>query len=133
MPIKSHIEASLVVTVVSGEVTADEVLREQARLRGAPGFSPRLDQLIDALGVTGSRVDGAQMRRIVAETVFDPGTRRAVVVHPGFAFGQGRMYEQLHEARGGTVRLFHTVEEARAWLETVRECGRPSPPGPLSR
>jgi len=73
MPIQSRIEPHLVHIIVRGSVTAEEILAEQARLRSSPGFAPDLPQLIDALHVTGSTVDGPQMRRIAAQTVFSPG------------------------------------------------------------
>jgi hypothetical protein len=89
-------------------------LRNDARARGLP-------LLVDHSDLDASSLSGDDVRKI-GQSVLSfhrsmHAPRRAVVVASSFAFGLTRMaHAQLGSAGDQTVKVFRSVEEARAWL-----------------
>jgi hypothetical protein len=83
-----------------------------------PDFDPSFSQLLDLTEVTKVDVDAEVIRTPAQTSVFSLGARRAFVADNPVMFGFARMFEMLHETRGGAgVQVFRSRDEALRWLE----------------
>jgi hypothetical protein len=118
MPIESRIDPGrrLVVTVAEGTLTGDEVRANQRSLDADPAFDPGYDHLFDLSGVSELRVPSDQLRELAAVTLFEPGSRRAVVAPEDVMGALVRRYGSLRDLSDEALRVFRTLREALAWL-----------------
>lgn len=119
MPIESRFdsERNLLITVAEGYVTADEIRDHQRTLASNPDFDPDADHLFDLSRVTDFEVDPGRIRHIASVAIFSKTSRRAMVAPEDVLFGLSRMYSGYRDAADENLRVFRTLEEARAWLE----------------
>lgn len=103
-----------------GKVTEAGITDAIARLRAEPNFRPHFSELLDMRGVTGFEVSSEAVRALTQLDLFDPSARRAFVVASDLAFGLARMYS-LARGPHEQLRVFRSVEEARAWLGLPEE------------
>jgi hypothetical protein len=106
----------LVMTVVWGPATDDEVLDHGRQLRADPLFDPSYRQLADMSGVTEIRVSSSTIEQISRGQLFDPGTQRAFVASSDAIFGLLRKYELHADSHGQKVRVFRDRNAAEVWL-----------------
>lgn len=122
MPITYDLDpdADLLTSVFTGNVSPREILDFYDELRASPDFRPGIRQIAE-FRVLESNWSPADMKEVVVREPFGPGAHRAFVGPADLIYGLSRMYSSLAETmgEGGTIRVFRTVEEARAWLETV--------------
>ena len=107
----------VVVLAVSGTLDDDELLQLANQLRSDSEVKPDYALLIDLREASGVAVTSLGVRALSAQPlVLAPTARRAVVVPSDLGFGMARMYEMLRDERGGVVRAFRDLEEARRWV-----------------
>lgn len=120
-------EESYATIRASGDARAEGFAAYQRELFARPEWRPGLDVLIDFRELHGENLKAEDIRRIAEQSVaYQPqygSGRSAVVVSESLAFGLVRMYGSLVESKAPrNLRVFHTLEEARAWL-----AGKPAP------
>ena len=119
MPASYTIDAArqLVISRGVGELTEADLLAHQRQLQHDPAFVPTFRQLWDLTGVTGGQITAAGVRTLAAVTVFQPGTRRAIVVQGLLAYGLARMFQLWRSVQGERIAVFRELAPALAWLE----------------
>ena len=60
------------------------------------------------------------IRSIADRNPWPPKSKRALVIKSDLGFGLGRMYQMEAGEVGRSLRVFRTVEEARAWLDEAQ-------------
>jgi hypothetical protein len=75
--------------------------------------------------VTDLEASSPFLRDLAKRSVFAAGSRRAFVAARDLHYGLARMLQVFCELEGSDVGVFHTTEEAEAWLRTQPE----TPPG----
>jgi hypothetical protein len=118
MPVTYQIDAgrSLVTTIVVGNVSPADMHAYQADLRADPAFSPDFDGVTDFTDAEPFEGTSDDIRRLVAELPFNPGTRRAYVAPIDLHFGLSRMAQVYAETKGVIVEVFRDRAAALAWL-----------------
>jgi hypothetical protein len=109
-------ERRLVITLIWGAATDDDVVGHNQRLRADPLFDPTFRQLADMSGVSEILVNTSTIEVVSRGQLFVPGTRRAFVASDDAVFGLLRKYELHAESLGQTVRVFRDRKLAEAWL-----------------
>ena len=123
MPITYRIDQArgLILTTASGTLTDEEVLELKASLVNDPHFKPGMKELADIRNIDRLDVSPAGIHAMVqhdAEHADAVASHRLALVLPGdFAFGTGRMYEQLTGSTVDRVAVFRDMAEAEAWLD----------------
>jgi len=112
--------------VVTGELTAEELLSALGSVYERPDYKPGACVLWDLRGAELHLFDAHDIRKIadfVAGSRNAPaGTCSALVVGRNLDFGLARMYEQMLVASTDVnVMVFRDIEEARAWLKANAE------------
>ena len=80
-------------------------------------MKPDYALLIDLSEANGGAVTSLGVRALSTQPlVLSPTSRRAVVVPSDLGYGMARMYEMLRDERGGVVRAFRDLAEARRWV-----------------
>ncbi|MCK6474306.1 MAG: hypothetical protein L6R28_21520 [Planctomycetes bacterium] len=125
MPIEYRIEHErrLVIATGSGSVTHMDIMTYQ-RACWTRGDVQGYDELVDFTAVRELGPSSVESVREIAEVAvtMDPpegGSKFAIVAPDDLAFALGRMYEVYREMVPGSkkeVAVFHTLEEAFAWL-----------------
>jgi hypothetical protein len=110
----------VVVTVLEGMVTLDEINALQAQVKVDEEFQPNLRSLVDLTRLTGFDFSSTDVRRILDASSLSSGSRRAIVGAPGIGYGLGRMIEILTDERGPQTRVFRDTDAALEWLTAVR-------------
>jgi hypothetical protein len=118
MPVTYQIDAgrSLVTTIVVGNVSPADMHAYQSDLRADPAFSPDFDGVTDFTDAEPFEGTSDDIRRLVAELPFNPGTRRAYVAPIDLHFGLSRMAQVYAETKGVIVEVFRDRAAALAWL-----------------
>ena len=110
-------ENRVVVLGVSGALDDGGLLQLVGELRSDPEVKPDYALLIDLSQANGVAVTSLGVRALSAQPlVLSPTSRRAVVVPSDLGYGMARMYEMLRDERGGVVRAFRDLAEARRWV-----------------
>jgi hypothetical protein len=119
MPFEIEIDVgrSLVVVVVTGVVSDDDLVQGTEYLRGHPDFRPHFDQLV--VGTAVERLDVTRegvMKLTSGDPIFAGPSRRALVAPSQLGFGMSRMFELLRDGRAGEINVFRSEQEALQWL-----------------
>jgi hypothetical protein len=105
---------------LSGELPEAALVDAARKMSSDPAIPPEHRELVDLRGLVATDVTPAALRqvaRIFAATDTRPERSRVAIVAPGdLFFGLSRMYEAYRDASGLPLRVFRTLEEARAWL-----------------
>jgi hypothetical protein len=109
-------DARLIRSNATGVVTDDDLRDHQKRLRGDPAFDPRFDQLWDFRAAEVVEVTTAVVHELAGSRSFEAGAKRALVAPTDVGFGLARMFQTLHEAAPEELRVFRTLDDAKAWL-----------------
>lgn len=111
--------------VVTGEMTADDILGALMDVYDSPDYDPAANSLWDLRGVESHQLNTQDIHRI-ADLVKEhrqnpPGMCAALVVGSTLDFGLARMLEQLLGASSNvTAMVFRDMIEAKAWLWSNR-------------
>lgn len=121
MPASYRIDpkAGVVFTTLTGHVTGEDFLDHQRRLRGDPDFRSTMRQCIDARGITGGTVTGADMRTLAKANMYADRSRRAIIVSGRVVYGYARMFQLLRSRGPEEIQIFREVEDAHRWLGLV--------------
>ena len=105
----------LVVVVLTGDVSEDDLHAFRADLMAHPDFHPGMRQLID---VREGRVvfDFARSMRHAKDDPFDASARRAALVTDALHFGMARMYDTTVGRGADHLKPVRSLEEAAAHL-----------------
>ncbi len=118
----------LITLVVAGEVTEHDIRTTDRALLSEPGYDRDFDHLVD--GREGRRLIGSAdvLRELAARPSVNAGVRRALVAGNLLTYGLARLFQAAHDAHGlpDEVRIFRSIEDARAWLATPRVTDRRS-------
>jgi hypothetical protein len=113
-------ESRTVYIDVAGEVPEAELVDAAHKVSSDPAIPPGHRELVDLRDLRSTNVTPAALRqvaRIFAATDTRPEESRvAIVASADLAFGLSRMYEAYRDSSGLPLRVFRTLEEARAWL-----------------
>jgi hypothetical protein len=123
LPITYHCdpERRLVICEAEGELTGEDLMDFDRRLREDPEITADLDQLFDLSRARGTEVSSADIRELVApDPVFGPSSHRAFIGKSRLAFGMMRMFALYREEKSGTFRFFRDRGEAERWLAEGR-------------
>jgi hypothetical protein len=105
--------------VLSGSLGAEEVAAAIREMYESPDYRPDAPRLYDARAfedVFATR----ELRSLAYRPEFIQAVddaRSAIVVSRDVAFGMARMYQAWMDDQPVKVRVFHEIEEARAWLQ----------------
>ena len=126
MPFEIEVDAgrSLVIVVLTGVVSDDDLVQATEYLRGHPDFRPHFDQLV--LGAEVERIDVTRegvLKITSGDPIFGGTSRRAIVATTALAFGMSRMFELTRDDSAGHVHVFGSEPEAVAWLGLGPEAG----------
>jgi hypothetical protein len=141
MPITHTIDAErrLVRSRIWGVVTEAETRASVAALLNDPSFDPTFAQLADMRELIRVDVGASTIRDMAVMHLFDPESRRALVVTSGLQRGIAHMTTTYADLGDQQIALFEDVVEAERWLgidtHSARSVTRaPSidqpPPGP---
>ena len=120
MPIRLEVDGPLLLTIIHGRVTDDELLAHYA----APEFQAvqaPWRELVDGREITDMAVtpDGQLRLAELASTSMDRlrGGRVAMVASTDLTYGMFRMWQLRRESLEFEVRVFRELGPALAWLE----------------
>lgn len=118
MPITYEIDtnARVVYSEAFGVLTESETATHYDRISRDPAFHPDYRQLCDLQRVTELKASRDFLRNLAMTSIFDRGTRRAVVAPTDHYYGLARMLQAFSDLDGREVGVFRTEEEAREWL-----------------
>ena len=119
MPFEIEIDVgrALVIVVVTGVVSDDDLLLGTEYLRSHPDFRSDFDQLV--VGTEVERIDVSRegvTKLAAGEPLFSGVSRRAIVAETPVGFGMSRMFELTRDGRAGEINVFKSEREALAWL-----------------
>jgi hypothetical protein len=119
VPVTYHIDVTrrLVISHATGRLTDADLQQYQQQLRQEPAFHALLGQLLDWTGVTTLALTAEGVRDLVAQSIFQPGAPRAIVVSRPVLYGYARMIQSLLSFRGGHLRVFRELTAAQTWLD----------------
>jgi hypothetical protein len=87
------------------------------RLRSHPEFDPQFSEIVDLREVEELNLDAPDFLKLADEIdCFSCGAWRAFVVHNSVQNHAARMHKILRTQ--GNIRIFSSVEEAQAWIES---------------
>jgi hypothetical protein len=109
-------ERRVVLSEVTGLVTAEDFLEQGKRLAEDPAFDATFDQILDLRGATQVEMPTPALKGMAGLRLFGSGSRRALVAERDLTFGLARMYESLRADAPESIKTFRTMEEARSWL-----------------
>ncbi len=128
MPISYDIDAATGVlsSVFTGKVPPGEILDWYDELQGHPDFRPDLIQIAE-FRMSEADWTPEEMKEVVTREPFGPGARRAFVGPVDLIYGLARMYSTFAETmgQGGQIEVFRTMEDARAWIDTLPKAPPP--------
>ena len=111
----------LIVATAEGAVTAAEVRGKINRMLSDPDFSPDLNELIDATGVTRLYVPVMQALEFAGTPILSASSRTAWVVSPSSVWrtlaDMLASYMSLHTH----CRVFHDTPSAMTWINGPAE------------
>ena len=118
MPIRYVIDPAhgLVYSQASGVLTEAETTAHYAAIKADPTFSPDYRQLCDLQQVSDLRITREFLRDLAMASIFNRGTRRALIATTDHYYGLGRMLQTFSDLDGREVSVFRTELEARTWL-----------------
>ena len=124
MPFKYTIykDLRLVLSIIEGRVTSDELKAQQKRMLEDPDFDDAFDRLNDLTLATILDVSGIDVRLFAISEGSSPASRRAIVTDNPLHFGISRQFE-LHHADRSVVHVFHNRHEALRWLGIPEDSG----------
>jgi hypothetical protein len=120
-----------------GVVTDADILRLAREAAEDPTLGPNTREIVDLREVDRADVTQEGIRAAAEADRAHPekfsGSRTAIVAEKDAHYGLARMYANLMTAMGAPtqVRVFRTIEEARAWLDTTPR--QPDPPSAPSQ
>ena len=120
MPVEYEIDRRrrLVHTRAWADLTDEEALRHQRRLKSDPEFDPGFRQLLDFTEVEHFGISPEGIHKLASR---DPwGARRAFVAPGDLAFGMLRMHEFLVGDEPQELTVFRSTREAWDWLVSPR-------------
>jgi hypothetical protein len=119
MPITHTIDTDrrLVRTRLWGVVTEADARASVAALRSDPAFDPTFGQLADMREVIRVEVGASEIRDLAVMRIFDPESRRALVVSSGLQRGIAHMTTTYAHLGDQQIALFEDIVEAERWLE----------------
>lgn len=118
MPVTYEIDPAraLVITTVTGQVSAAEMFEYHRALAADPHFVPSLDSLVDFVDTSAYTGTADEIRHLAEAMPFEAGARRAYVVSSDLHFGLSRMAQAHAERKGVFVEVFRNRADALAWL-----------------
>jgi len=121
VPVSYRLEPArnLVVSRAWGVLTDDEIVAHYKRLVEDPGFKSTFHQLCDMMEVTRIEATTEMLRQLARQSIFSPGTQRAIVAVQDSHYGLTRMFQVFCELEGTRVEIFRDTASAEAWLETA--------------
>lgn len=108
-----------------GVVTDEDILQIARAVAADPRIGPNSREILDLREVERTDVTRDGIRAAAEVDLGHPGkfvgNRTAIVATRDAHYGMARMYASLTEAMGAPtrVRVFRTVEEAKAWLQAL--------------
>lgn len=101
-----------------GSLSDSDLLLGNELLADTAGFHSGLNQLVDITGVTVSSVTSKGLTLFTAAApMFNPSSRRAIVVPSDLGFGLARMVELRRGGDAGNMAVFRDIAEAELWLK----------------
>ncbi len=101
-----------------GVVTNDDLRDYYHHLIADNRFRPDYRQLTTLDEVTAFQVDTCVLAEAAGWSIYDLGTRRAIVARADVAFGLARMFSVYAERVGQNVRAFRDAAGALAWIDS---------------
>ena len=124
MPVRYTIdkERRLILSTMSGVLTAEDIWGHQKALAKDPDFDGSLSQISDFTQVTKMELTEQDVQKFAEASVFDHDARRAIIVKDRFSFGLARMFEVLRESKGEEgLRIFRNLDEALDWVVATND------------
>lgn len=106
----------VVVSRAWGVLSTAEFLAHYEAVATDPDFDPTFAQLVDLRDVTAFNVDVITLRSKALQSMFRPGTRRAIVASSDVTFGLARMFGTYAESASQSIAVFRAIDEAERWL-----------------
>ena len=110
-------EKRLVVVRFASRVIAEDITRYAERLRSHPDFEPTFSEIADLREVEELELQAQDFLKL-ADTIdpFSVEAKRAFVVRTSVQKHAARMHKILRTQRH--FEIFHSVEEAKQWIES---------------
>lgn len=109
-----------------GVLTNDDLRDYYPRLIADARFHPDYRQLTSLDEVTAFTVDTCVLAEAAGWSIYDVGTRRAIVAREDVAFGLARMFSVYAERVGQNVRAFRDAAVALEWIDSPSDPVRES-------
>ena len=109
------VKARLVVTILAGIISRDQLLAHMAKLGNDPDFSPTFAELVSVTKGAHINLSYSEIRNMVAADPFSTQSKRAFVVRSPSNYGMIRMF-QVARGEEGNVEIFKNPEDAYRWL-----------------
>ena len=122
MPFEFEVDPgrALVIMVLHGTITDDDVIAATEAIRTHPDFRPEFDQLVTGRGPGEMQVTREGIQKVTAAApIFVSTSRRAIVAPTAASYGMARMFELTRDGRAGEVRVFRNEDEALVWLDLI--------------
>src|SRR5579872_3438066 len=108
------VKARLVVTILAGIISRDQLLAHVTKLRNDPDFNPTFAELVSTKGAH-INLSYSEIRNMVAADPFSTQSKRAFVVRSPSNYAVIRMF-QTARGEDGSVEIFKNPEDAYRWL-----------------
>jgi hypothetical protein len=109
-------EHQAVFTLATGTLTVLDLLEHMARLQADPRFAPSMNQIVDFRRVAAQQVSSADIRSLAKRSVYDAGSRRALIIPESATLGAARQFAADRDEEGEhNIRVVHTLEKASQW------------------
>ena len=120
MPADYTIDKSkrMVFSKAYGNLTGQDIISHQDKLRNDPDFDPSFSQLVDCTKVT--KADDLSTDNIYAlaeRNPFGAGSHRAFVAPKNLLYGMFRMFQILTDDYPDELSVFRDITEARKFLK----------------
>ncbi len=110
----------IVHTIVTGEITLNEIRADMMRLACNSSYTPDMPGLIDMRNAT-ARLSADEILELSMVIKANPHvvrfTRRALLVNSDLMYGLYRMFESFTSDGSAVYRVFRDEQAARAWIE----------------
>ncbi|HEV2096250.1 MAG TPA: hypothetical protein VGQ82_07075 [Chthoniobacterales bacterium] len=115
----SHRIGSLRRTIFSrgwGVLVDGDLITHRRHVATDPSFDPAYDHVWDFLDLASARLSTELLERLAAVPLSHSAARRALVAASGEALKLAQLFTSYSVQAARPVRIFQTLEEARAWL-----------------
>jgi hypothetical protein len=113
--------ARVVSARASGELSFSAIVSYASRLRGDRSFNPAFSEIVDLRAVVSVSLNAREVMTLANDIdPFSANSKRAFVVRNQDQVNAAHLHRILRP-QTKTIRVFHSIEEAREWVNATSE------------